>query len=280
MDQDAIDNYEKLAEKMYRKGFGTKHNEELKQHIADGTPEFSIIDTATIGEDQMDYRNNFRRDEGTGKVYYNTIDTILSEQVNGQLVTREHTFLADHLITATEMHRMLKHGEMVAVNKNLFNKEGKPYNTWMVLDNKGVKDEHGNYPVQTYHENYFLKKLGKPFVLKDELANLSIPVKELESPTYAANIEKALYKANMPKVTLFHNGQESVGYLSVNPEKGAINILDANKQLIETQQQSRQQTNAQQKTATPAQNQGEVKKKPWENRNVNWAKQQSKGKSL
>lgn len=277
MEQEALDNYEKLAEKLYRKGFGDKHNEELKQYMNDGLPEFSIISEATIDKDQMDYRSNFRRDEATDKVYYNSIDAILTAEVNGAVVKKEHTFPADQLITATEMHRMLKHGELVAVNKNLFNKDGKAYNTWIVLDNNGPKDQYGNYPIKTFHENYFIKKLEKPFIIKDELKNLPLPVKELEGPRYAENIEKALHKANLVKVTIFQNGQEAAGFLSANPQSGRVDLYDANMKLVVAQQQSQSTT---EQKATTAQAQGEVKKKPWEDRKVNWKKEQSKGRSM
>jgi hypothetical protein len=265
-------NTEELKEGLYRKGFGESLNAPLEEQIKSGKPEFQLEHAVKIGEDNVNYKLHFRRDEERDKVYFNKYDVaITSPDTPGR--AQEHTFPTEKLITAMEAYRMLKHGELVAVNKNLYNKEGQQYNTWISLDVNGKKDEHNNYPVNTYHENYYKKQ---PFELKDELKNLPVPIKELENPQNLGKIEKSLKKANLIPVHIQVNGEQTTGTLAVNPRIGQVDLYDQNMKLIEKQQQK-----AELKAETPGQNQGDLKKKPWENQRVNWeAKNQRKGMSI
>lgn len=228
------ENYESLTTKLYYRGFGDSLNEVLKEQMLSDKPQFSLEHYASIGDDEMAYRLHFRRDEQTGRVYFNTYDAALlkdSHQPEGGV--KEHTFGADRKITAMEAYRMLKYGNLVAVNKDLYNKAGEPYNVWMSIDTSGPKDESGNYPVQSYHQNYYRKQ---PFDLKGMLRNPPVPVKELQLPAHAENIEKALRKASLPEITMLIDGQEVKGLLRVDPKIGTILMLDQNGKLLEFQE--------------------------------------------
>jgi len=263
-------NTEELKEGLYRKGFGESLNTQLDEAIKSGKPEFILEHAVKIGEDDVNYKLHFRRDEERDNVYFNKYDVAITGP-DGQL--REHTFPTEKLITAMEAYRMLKHGELVAVNKNLYNKEGQPYNTWMSLDVNGKKDDYNNYPVNTYHENYYQKQ---PFELKDSLKKLPVPVKELENPQTLERIEKSLKKANLVPVTIMVNGEQSSGTLAANPKIGRVDLYDQDMRLIEKQQQK-----AELKAETPGQSQDDLKKKHWENQRVNWeTKNQRKGISI
>lgn len=266
-------NLEDLKESLYRKGFGSELNAELEELMKSGRPEFMLEHLTKVDKDELGYRIHFRRDEERDKVFLNTIDMAIFKSPDIQEM-REHSFSAHQLITAMEAYRMLKFGDLVAVNKTLFNKEGQQYNTWLSLDVKGQKDEYNNYPVNSYHENYFTKKLGKPFDLTEALKHLPVAVKELESATFTAIIEKSLKKAKLVTVTIMHNGQEAKGMLAVNPSAGEVNVYDSQMKLIEAKQQ-KQETAPEVKNATPAATQEDVKKKPWGQQNqnkVNWTK--------
>jgi hypothetical protein len=271
------ENVEDNTEKLYRKGFGTALNTELEEQIKSGKPEFFLEYATKAGDDDMAYRLHYKRDADPekDKVYLNTMDAMLVKNTDAPGEVREQSFPADWLITAAEAHRMLKHGELVAVNKTLFNKKGEQYNTWISIDVKGKKDEYGNYPVNSYHENYYKKQ---PFVLKDELQKLAVPVKEVEAGKYLDTIEKSLKKANLVNVTIMHNGEQSPGFLAINPKVGRIDVYDKNMQLIEKQQQAQQQNEPVQQNNAPAQQPEDEKKKSWPDQKVNWEKKdQSKG---
>ena len=169
---------DKLKEKLYRKGFGESLYPELEKKIAEGTKEFVLLYQVEVGEDLAKYRIHFRHDLETEKVYLNKFDLQLNE--TGNPVELSSSFGNNTLITAMEGYRMLKYGDKVAVNKDLF-KEDTRDNTWLVLNTGGEKDEYGNYPLLPFHENYYKKY---PFDVKVEMGKLDIPVKQLENPAY------------------------------------------------------------------------------------------------
>lgn len=269
------ENFEKLKKELFYRGFGEGLNNELGEKMSRSGHEFAIEHQVGIEGDQMAYRLNFRKDDNADKYYFNTIDTALLKNGDqpGQELT--HSFPANSLVTATEMHHMLKYGLLVAVNKNLFNKKGEPYNTWVSLDTTSQKDDFGNYNRKSFHQNYFVKE---PFDVQQALTNLSVPVKELEQKFKLGDYEKMLKKANLPEVTIMVNGVESKGYLSVNPEGRCIDVYDANMKIVEQQDQAQGLSAAENKKDTLVQQSGDVKKKPWEQQQrVNWNKNKGKG---
>ncbi|AOM80077.1 hypothetical protein [Pedobacter steynii] len=269
------ENFEKLKKELFYRGFGEGLNNELGEKMSRSGPEFAIEHQVGIEGDQMAYRLNFRKDDNADKYYFNTIDTSLLKNGDqpGQELT--HSFPANSLVTATEMHHMLKHGLLVAVNKTLFNKEGEAYNTWASIDINGPKDDFGNYPRKTYHQNYFAKQ---PFDVQQALQDLAVPVKELEQKFKLGDYEKALKKANLPEVTIMVNGVESKGYLSVNPGERRIDVYDANMKIVQRQEQAQGLSAAENKKDTSVQQSGDVKKKPWEQQQrVNWNRNKGRG---
>lgn len=256
MDQD---NFEKLKERLYYAGFGDKLNAELKENLEAGNTDFAIKDKAVIDGDNVDYALNYRKDDKKDWAYWNTMDVLIT----GPGLPEEgiqHSFFADKNITAMEAHRMLKYGDLVSVNKILYNSNHEKYNTWISVDINGQKDEYGNYPLNTYHENYFKKY---EFDIKAALQEkLSVPVMELESNKKIDYIEADFKKGKLPEVTIMHNGEQTSGYLSLNLKDRQIDVYDKNLQLIERQGQVNQQAPAEQrKDATPEQQPEDVKKK-------------------
>lgn len=280
-----VKNLEDMKKEVKFRGFPEAIAEEAAKRMENGETEFFIEHFAKIQnermgyDDQMGYRLYFKADEETNKGYFNSFDAGLLEIAGEPGVVREHNFSAHTNITAGESHRMLRHGLLVSVNKDLFKwnkekKESTPYNTWLSIDINSPKDERGNYPVVSYHENYFTKRFGRPFDIKEALKDTVVPVKELENSKLVDEMDKLMKKAVLFQVTIFHNNQESKGYLSVDPQTAKVDVLNADKKLIENVQ-------VQQKTADTQQQQGPArdtdpeKKKTWgqkQGQGVNWKK--------
>lgn len=271
-----VENFEQLKEALYRKGFGESLYGQLEQQMNSGKPDFMLEHQVKISEDNVGFRLHFRRDETKDKVYFNSYDAAIFNltDTRGQLL--EQNFQTDKLITANEAYRMLKYGDLVAVNKTLFNKDNQQYNTWLSLDAKAEKNEYGNFPLNSYHENYYKKQ---PFVLGDALNNLPVPVKELESQRSRETIEKALKKANPVNITFVRNGAEESGYLGVNAKIGRVDVYDANFKLVERegQRETIKEANAQD---NPVQQQEDLKKKSSQNQKVNWENKRQPGKGV
>lgn len=224
-----VENIEKLKEALYRKGFGTDHNAELEQKIREGRTEFFIEHFMKQDVDEMAFRIHFKKDKDEQKdwTYLNSFDGSLFKNVDAPNQVREHNFPADKLITANEAYRMLKHGQLVSVNKDLINKAGEKYNTWIAIDINGAKDEYKNYPLLTYHQNYYAKH---PFVVTDELKKLSVQIDGFGSAAYLDRLEKSLKKAHLIEV----KGAFGEGFLAVNPAKGSVELFNKALVLIET----------------------------------------------
>lgn len=263
----------KHFDELYYKGFGTSVNKELEQKNASRAPEFTIETPVESTDGTINCTLHYKRDQDPAKdkVYLNSITgAIQVPQPDGSAMTREHTFPSDWNISALEMMRMLQHGLKVFVYKTLFNKEHQKYSTYLGIDVNGAKDEYGNYPVSSYHENYFLKQ---PFVIAEAFKKVSVPVKQLDQPG-PVDYEKLLKKANLPEVEIYHNNQVTIGYLALNPKERTVDVYDKQMNLIPTEAQ-------QQRASKQAALQQDEKKKPWENQKVNWGNQKNnKGKGL
>ncbi|MEZ2442733.1 hypothetical protein AB6805_13510 [Chitinophaga sp. RCC_12] len=217
------DNLEELKEVMYRKGFGTDHSGELEEKLNSGEPVFTIEHDEKVKEDLAAYDINFSRGGEQNKAYLNSFDIAYYENGDTTKEPRIQNFPAKFLVTAAEAFRMVKHGTNVAVHKTLYNKNHEKYNTWMSVDTGAPKDEYGNYPLKTFHQNYYG---SDPFDVKDAMKQLQTPVKELEFPMQRENAEKALKKGNILEVTILHNGAEQKGYLTVDPQHAGLKLWD------------------------------------------------------
>lgn len=260
---------ESLREALKYRGFGDSMNAELEQQMKSGAADFQLFHGTKIGNDDISFRLHFRKDNNEDRYYFNKFDTLLQPAGKPDQAF-EHTFYADQHITAKEAYNLLTYGEKTAVYKTLYNKENEPYNAWITLDVNGQKDKSNNFPLNKYHDSYYKKQ---PFVLKEELKNLSVPVKEIEEGRYLDNMERSLKRGNAVNVTIMHNGQEQAGILLVNAKAGRVDVYDDSMQLTEKKAQTVAQA--------PVNAHEDVKKKSWNNREqVNWANKPSTRKGM
>lgn len=269
-------NIEELKETVFRKGFP----KEIADHVAEkakaGEVDITEEHYGVIGGDEMGFRLHFRADQEQSEAYLNAYTAALLDHPGG---VREHTFSSSSLITNAEAHRMLKYGKLVAVNKDLFNKERKKYNAWLSIDVEGAKDEQGNYPVISFHENYFKKR---PLDIGDAISRIAVPVQPLRPPFNPDYLEKDFKKAHLVEVIITVGGEDRQGFLALNPGERRIDVYDKDLNLVEAeslgQKASRQQAaedtggqaaenntqqpTGQQQPAAP----GDEKKKSWAQR--------------
>jgi hypothetical protein len=113
-----------------------------------------------------------------------------------------------------------------AVNKELTNKEGQVYNSWVQMDFKQT-DSNGNFKLNQYHQNY-------GYDLEATLGKL--PIKELETPKYKEDLMDSLKKGNLQSATFFKDGSEVKQFVEVNPQFKTINVYDTNRKRIENRE--------------------------------------------
>lgn len=225
------DNFEKIAGRLEKLGFGSDVKVQLQQQMESGVPSFSIQEEKEDRGNKVGYLLNLKRDRNRDYYYFNSTTAALLA-VNGKELQeiREHNFPATWYVNAGEMMRMLLHGDKVSVHKKMFNKEGNAYQSYFSIDINGAKDDYGNFPVNSYHENYFREK---PFDLGVLLKNLSPFVKELGTADGITKYERMLQAAFLPKATYITDNGVQAGHLSLHPGDREVNILDKQLQVVE-----------------------------------------------
>lgn len=116
-------------------------------------------------------------------------------------------------ITAKEAYNLLN-GR--AVNKDLTNSEGQPYNAWLQID-FNQKDNHGNHKFKTIHQAY-------GYDLDKELNKH--PIKELAEPTTKERLMQSLERGNLHQVTFMKGDREDKMFIEANPQFKTLNVYD------------------------------------------------------
>lgn len=265
-----VDNLDKLKEEVKMTGFNTYFDRDIEARIKSGATDFRLSQSMEVDGDRVDYFLHFRVDSDSRKAYFNEMDASLKIPELGE--ERRHTFPRYLRITAKEAFNLLKYGENTAVQKNLFNKKGEKYLSYITLDLKGDKDSKNNYPLKQYHEKYY--KI-EPFVLEKAIDELPVPVKELESPVTRDFVLNSLKRGNRQQVTIYNRGIVESGYLMVNAKAGKILTYDSNMQQIISplKEEKNEKVEEQQKKNQP----DDIKKKPLNMGRQNWGSKQASG---
>src|SRR5450432_3520183 len=137
-------NLEALKKSMLGLGFGEGMNEQLEKSIREQKPDFTLQSAYTYNNKPMQVELSFKKGNENDMYFFN--------KYNAKLGDRELTFYMNRGegVTTKEAFNLL---EGRAVNKNLVNKEGEKYNSWLQFDFT-KKDEKEGYQVDRYHNNY------------------------------------------------------------------------------------------------------------------------------
>lgn len=103
-----------------------------------------------------------------------------------------------------------------AVNKDMFTKEGQPYNGWLQFD-FNQNDDKGNYKLKLYHANY-------GYDLQETL--LKYTIKELGNETMKEELLRSLRKGNLQSATFLKDGKEIKCFIQANPQFKTIDMYD------------------------------------------------------
>lgn len=263
-----VENLEKLKEEVKMTGFNDHFDKQIEERIKAGDTDFRLNRSMEVDGERIDYLLHFHVDKENRKAYFNDMDVSLKVPELGE--ERRHTFPRYLRITAKEAYNLLKYGEVTAIQKKLFNKKGEKYLSYITLDLNGNKDAKNNYPLKQYHEIYYKKK---PFILEKAINELSVPVKELESPITRDFILNSLKRGNRQQVTIYNNGVVETGYLMVSAKAGKIVTYDSNMQQVRGKAKEEKTENAkhQQVESQP----DDTKKKPGAERRPDWRPKQA-----
>ena len=231
-------NVEYLKDQMKYTGFGDAMENALIANIQKGSPEFKLAHETKYGTDTVLTSLNFKKSEQSDMYFFNSYD--MDIQKEGRPVEFSQTFYInrDNNITAKEAYNLM---EGRAVNKDLKNKEGEVYNSWLKFDFKEA-DEKGNFKLNHYHQNY-------GYDLEASLSKHSI--KELETPKYKEDLLNSLRKGNIQSVTFVVAGEERKQFVEANPHFKTVNVYDTAMQRINDRESKDEKKNeSESKTTT------------------------------
>ncbi|WP_294958551.1 hypothetical protein [uncultured Flavobacterium sp.] len=254
-------NFEYLRDQLKYTGFGETFDAELKEKMMGGDKDFKIMHSGIMNngvpnKDTLTVELNFKKSEQTDMYFFNSYHVNLQKEENKPGL--EQTFYINNdggSITMKEAYNLM---EGRSVNKDLKNKEGESYNSWIKIDFKET-DNNSNFKLNYYHQNY-------GYDLEASLEKHSI--KELQTPQYKEDLMNSLKKGNLQSVTFVVNGAESKMYVEANPQFKTLNVYDGNLQRINHRESKEQkmsegnrQSNSKKQGQSDEDTQGEANQK-------------------
>lgn len=240
-------NFEYLRDQVKYTGFGDALEGELREKMQKEEPNFTLGHIIKYGNDTATATLNFNKSKESDMYFFNSYKVELQKENSKEALEQTFYINKGSNITLKEAYNLM---EGRSVNKDLTNKEGELYNSWLQLNFKET-DTNGNFKLNQYHQNYGY----------DLEATLSKhPIKELENPKYKEDLINSIKKGNLQSATFLKDGNETKQYIEASPQFKTINIYDGNMQRIdnrhskEEKQSENQQTSAKQDSKKQNQN--------------------------
>jgi hypothetical protein len=221
-------NFDYLKDQVMYTGFGEALEGELKHNMEQLKPEFKLQHDAFYGDSRVGAELSFRKSEQSDLYFFNSYKVNLQKE--GSEESLEQTFYINkgNNITLKEAYNLM---EGRSVNKDLTNREGETYNTWIQLDFKNT-DARGNFMLNHYHENY-------GFDLEAALSKHSI--KELNIPKYKDDLINSLKKGNIQSATFVKAGNEIKQFVEANPQFKTVTVYDSDRNRLDAKQDKKEE---------------------------------------
>ena len=217
------ENYDYLKNQVKFTGFGEGLENELKAKIEKNEPTFQLNYEHKFGKDEAVATLNFRKSDQQDMYFFNNYHMAVKQDGQKDPVAQTFYVGKENNFTVKEAYNLLS-GR--AVNKDLVNKEGQGYNSWVQLNFKETENS-GNYKLKHYTEAY-------GFDLKGALEKL--PIKEMAVPEDRAKLIDSLEKGNRQSATFLMNGTEQKRFIEANPQYKSITVYDGNMKRIRNDQ--------------------------------------------
>jgi hypothetical protein len=206
-------NFDYLKDGLKYLGFGEGLNNKLAEELASGKTEFQINTVNEYGRDKVNYKLDFRKSDQSDMYFFNRYNATFKPE--GDSLEKAQTFYIkkNSGITAKEAYNLLN-GR--AVNKDLTNAEGQPYNAWLQID-FAQRDDNGNHKFKMIHQAY-------GYDLEKELAKH--PIKELAEDVSKQRLMQSLERGNLHQVTFTKADKEEKMFIEANPQFKTLNVYD------------------------------------------------------
>lgn len=202
-------------------GFGEKMNADLEKIISEKPDKFQLMMVGEFNKDnikdKVDYSLDFKKSDQSDMYFFNKYQATLKNEDPANEKTQTFYITKNAGITAKEAYNLLS-GR--AVNKDLTNKEGQPFNAWVQLDFQ-EKDKNENFKMKQFHAGY-----GYDL----DLVLAKYPIKEQLDGEQKVRLLKSLEKGNLTPVTFAREGGEDKMFIAANPQYKSIDVYDTNLQ--------------------------------------------------
>lgn len=230
-------NLDYLKEGLKYLGFGEGLNDKLAENISKKPDQFQLKTENQYGNDKVNYVLDFKKGSESDMYFFNRYSATLKNET-GEERTQSFYPKKNTGITAKEAYNLLG-GR--AVNKDLTNAEGQPYNAWLQLD-PSQKEPNGNLRYKTIHEAY-------GYNLEKELQRH--PIKELTDMTSKERLIQSLERGNLHQVTFVKGDKEEKMHVEANPLFKTLNIYDENRKKVFQENRKQPENNAEIRQAEP-----------------------------
>ncbi|MDZ7650311.1 MAG: hypothetical protein U5K54_26000 [Cytophagales bacterium] len=202
-------NFEFLKDGLKYMGFGDKLNADLEKQISQQPTDFNLNMQGEFKREgvseKVEYRLDFKKSDQTDMYFFNRYQATLKNDDPAQEKSKRFTSQKTQALLPRKRIILLS-GR--AVNKDLTNKEGQPFNAWVQLDFQ-EKDKNDNFKVKQYHQGYGYEL---------EATLNKYPIKELSSEEEKGKLIKSLEKGNVQPVTFIKEGREEKMFVAANPQ--------------------------------------------------------------
>ena len=229
-------NFEYLRDQLKYTGFGDALESELKEKMQKEEPNFTLTHNAQYGNDTAAATLNFNKSKESDMYFFNSYKVELQKENSKENLEQTFYINKGSNITMKEAYNLM---EGRSVNKDLTNKEGEIYNSWVQIDFK-QSESNGNFKLNHYHQNY-----GYDL----EAALSKHPIKELETPKYKEDLINSLKKGNLQSATFLKEGNEIKQYIEASPQFKTINIYDNNMKRIDNRKAQEEKQSETQQTS-------------------------------
>jgi hypothetical protein len=207
-------NVEFLKNSLLNLGFGDKLNAELDKKISAKTPEFNLTAQHEFNQQKIDYNLHFKAGDNQDMYFFNKYDASIKRE--GHDETKQTFYInKGNGVTAKEAYNLMDRSDGLdgrAVFKQMQNKEGEKYHTWLKLDWKDLT-EGGNARIKqhSFDVEKFLDGKG---------------VKEMNDPKTKEDLVRSLKKGNKQQITVEKDGKEQKYFVAANPQYKTVNLFD------------------------------------------------------
>jgi hypothetical protein len=193
-------------------GFGEGLNDKLAENVSKQVPQFQLNTTNEYGPHRVNYALEFNKSEQSDMYFFNKYTATLQGK-DGDDKSQTFYIKKNSGVTAKEAYNLLS-GR--AVNKDLTNSEGQPYNAWLQID-WSQKEANGNHKFKVVHQayGYDLDKVLSKF-----------PIKDLDGAVFKERLLKSLERGNLHEVVFQKGDSAERRLIEANPQFKTLNVYD------------------------------------------------------